>query len=67
MVLQEALESLFRLLVFDSGFFLFLFLGLDFISIERLFLFTQLRQSTAHTHTHAQKDVSGSVKNSRHI
>lgn len=51
MVLKKALEGLFRLFVFDSGFFFLLFLCLDFISVECLFLFTQLGQSTGHTQT----------------
>lgn len=46
MVLQEPLERLFGLLVFNSGLFLFLLLCLDFVGIERLLLLAQLRKST---------------------
>lgn len=45
-VLQEPLKGLFGLLVFNSGLLFFLFLRLDLVSIERLFLLTQFGKST---------------------
>lgn len=45
-VLQEPLEGLFRLLVFNSGLLLLFFLRLDFVSVERLLLLAQFWKST---------------------
>lgn len=41
-ILQEPLEGLFRFFVFDSGLLLLLLLSLHLVSIEGLFLLTQL-------------------------
>lgn len=46
MVLQEPLEGLFGLLVFNSGLLLFFLLCLNFVGIKRLLLLTQFGKCT---------------------
>lgn len=46
MVLQEPLEGLLRLFVFDPGLLLLLLLSLHLVGVEGLFLLTQLGKCT---------------------